>query len=275
MSVSVRGWVYSSASSYSREQRDVVADVELVDAVLPALVQVHRAGMRDGEHACVVDGADRALLVPVDEPVLDRRSGAQPDVRRGRALAAPVHAPAAGLQQVGVHEVPHGVVEAVAEPALVVGRERQLVRRARDLGAQHERVLRVHDRALGLTVGQLARVRGVPLVELVVAGDEHRRRAAAGASGAAGLLPHRRERAGETVEDHRVEPADVDAELERVRRRDAEQPAAREVAFELAPLLGEVAGAVRGDAGRRAPTPRLRAGPRALRRRARRCGGCA
>ena len=48
-----------------------------------------------------------------------------------------------------MHELAHGVVEPVAEPALVVGRERQLVRRARDLRAQHERVLRIDDRALG------------------------------------------------------------------------------------------------------------------------------
>ncbi len=88
MSVSVRGCVYSSASSYWREQRDVIARVELVDAVLPALVQVHRARVRDREHARVVDRADRALLVAVDQPVLDRRSAAQPDVA-ARAGARP------------------------------------------------------------------------------------------------------------------------------------------------------------------------------------------
>ena len=44
-----------------------------------------------------------------------------------------------------------------------------------------------------------------------------------GAAGPAGLLPHRRERSGEAVEHHRVEPADVDAELERGRRGDAEE----------------------------------------------------
>ncbi len=89
---------------------------------------------------------------------------------------------------------------------------------------------------------------GVPLVELVVAGHEHGRRSSPGPARAAGLLPHRRERARETVQDHGVEPADVDAELERVRCRDAEQTAARDVEFERAPLVGEITGAVRGDA---------------------------
>ena len=134
-----------------REHRDVIAQVELVDAVLPTLVQVDRAGMRDREHARVVDGADRALARRASiEPVLDRRTAAEPDARRaGGRSPRPVHLPAARREQVGVHELAHRVVEAVAEPAFVVGRERELVRRARDLRAQHERVLRVHDRALG------------------------------------------------------------------------------------------------------------------------------
>ena len=150
---------------------------------------------------------------------------AQPDAGRGCARARPVHAPAARREQVGLHELAHRFVEAVAEPARVVGRDRQLVRRARDLRPQHERVLRVHDRAFGRAAGELGRVRDVPLVELVVAGDEHRRGPPVGATGAPGLLPHRRERAGEPVEHDRVEAADVDAELERVRGRDAEHAA--------------------------------------------------
>ena len=186
-------------------------------------------------------------VVDVDELVLDRRSAAQPDIGRGRAWARPVHVPAARREQVGLHELAHGFVEPVAEPARVVGRERQLVRRARDLRAEHERVLRVHDRALGRAAGELGRMRDVPLVELVVAGDEHRGRAPVGAARAPGLLPHRRQRAREAVEHDRVEAADVDAELERVRGRDAEQPPARELELELAALRREVAGPVRGD----------------------------
>ena len=136
------------------------------------------------------------------EPVLERRAGAQPDVARGRSLARPVHASrraASGGRRARASRT------ASSRPSpnqrSSSGASGQLVRRARDLGAQHERVLRVDDRALGRAMRQLARVRGVPLVELVVAGDEHRGRTAAGAPGAAGLLPHRRERAGEAVED--------------------------------------------------------------------------
>ena len=85
----------------------------------------------------------------------------------------------------------------------------------------------------------------VPLVELVVARHEHRGGTAGAAAGAADLLAHRRERAGEAVEHDRVERADVDAELERVGGHHAAELAGRELGLELAPLVGEVAGAVR------------------------------
>src|SRR5207237_1361140 len=49
-------------------------------------------------------------------------------------------------------------------------------------------------------------------------------------------------------DDARIEPADVDAELLRSRRRYPEQPSFGEVAFERAPLFGKVPGTVRSDA---------------------------
>ena len=91
----------------------------------------------------------------------------------------------------------------------------------------------------------------VPLVELVVAGDEHRGRPSRRAPRPPHLLAHRRERAREAVEHHRVEGTDVDAELERARCHDTAELAARQLRLELAPLVGEVAGAVRGDGRRR------------------------
>ena len=68
---------------------------------------------------------------------------------------------------------------------------------------------------------------GVPLVELVVTGDEHRGGAATGAPGAPDLLAHRRERAGEAVEHDGVERTDVDAELQRTGCDHATEFAAR------------------------------------------------
>ena len=230
------------------QQRDVLGGVEPLDAVLPALVQVHRAGVRDREDPGVVDGADGAFVAEVEEPVLDRRAAPQAHAARRGLPARPVHPARPRREQVGVHEIAHRVVEAGAEPALVLGRERQLLRGARDLRAHDEGVLRVDDRVLGRALRQLGGMRRVPLVELVVARDEDRRRTAAGAPGPPRLLPHRGERAGEPVEHDRVEAADVDAELQRVRRGDAEQPPARQLELQRAALLGEVARAISTDA---------------------------
>ena len=49
MSVSSRGWVYSSASSAGVEERDVLVEVEPLDPPLPTLVEVERARMGDVE----------------------------------------------------------------------------------------------------------------------------------------------------------------------------------------------------------------------------------
>ncbi len=77
------------------EERDVIGGVEVVDPVLPALVQVDSTGVRDREDPGVVDGADRATVGPVDQPVLDRRAGSEPDLRGGRLPTRPVHLPGA------------------------------------------------------------------------------------------------------------------------------------------------------------------------------------
>ena len=71
------------------------------------------------------------------------------------------------------------------------------------------------------------------------------------AAGTSPLLAEAGDRAGEADGDRAVEVADVDAELERVGGRDAEQVALHEAPLDLAPLLRRVTGAVRRQAGRR------------------------
>src|SRR5690606_36801536 len=95
---------------------------------------------------------------------------------------------------------------------------------------------------------ELRRVADEPLVELVGAGDEHRRRLATAADGPAGLLPERGDRAGEAVEHDRVEAADVDAQLEGGGGDDAGQAPVEQLVLDAAPLLGEVAAPVGADA---------------------------
>ena len=111
------------------------------------------------------------------------------------------------------------------------------------MAVEHARVLVVEDRRLDPPAEQRARLAHEVLVEGVLARDEHRETVSA-AAGPAPLLPQRRDRPREADRDHAVEQADVDSELERVRRAHAEQLALEQPPFDLAPLRGRVAGAV-------------------------------
>ncbi len=82
-------------------------------------------------------------------------------------------------------------------------------------------------------------------VQRVVAGDQHAEGVAMAAAGAPDLLPHRGAGAGEARHHHGVEPADVDAELERVGRGQPGQLAGAQGALDGAAFLGEVAAPVR------------------------------
>ena len=99
------------------------------------------------------------------------------------------------------------------------------------------RVRVVEDRRLDAAREQRVRLAREELVERVVAGDEDREPALAPA-GAAPLLPERGDRPGEADRDRAVEEADVDSELERVRRRSRRELALDEAPLDLAALLG-------------------------------------
>ena len=101
---------------------------------------------------------------------------------------------------------------------------------------EHARVRVVEDRRLHAPAEQRVGLAHEVLVERVLARDQHGEPVAA-ATGATPLLAQRRDRAGEADGDRAVEQADVDAELERVRRRDAEQLSLDEPPLDVAPLL--------------------------------------
>ncbi len=96
------------------------------------------------------------------------------------------------------------------------------------------------------------------------------------APGPARLLAQRRQRAGEAVDDDRVEAADVDAELERARRDDTGELACGERVLELAPLLRQVPGSGTRRRGARPLRARFVPAPSGgpARRRARCPSGC-
>ena len=138
----------------------------------------------------------------------------------------------------------------VAERRAVGVVDRRLERRSRDVAVEHARVRVVEDRRLDAAAEQRLGLAHEVLVERVLRGDEHREPVAAPAR-AAPLLAQARDRAREADGDRAVEQADVDAELERVGRRDAEQLALDEAPLDVASLLRRVAGAVRREPLRR------------------------
>ena len=138
------------------------------------------------------------------------------------------------------------MVTASAERGAVVVVHRRLKRGRGDVTVEHARVRVVEDRRLDPPSEQRLGLAHEVLVERVLGGDEERE-AVAAAAGAAPLLAQARHRAGKADGDGAVEQADVDAELERVRGRDAEQLPLDQPPLDLAPLLRRVSGAVRRE----------------------------
>ena len=145
-----------------------------------------------------------------------------------------------------------------AERLRVAVVERRLEGGGEDVRVEDPRVRVVEDRCLDAAGEQCVGLAREELVERVLARDEDRE-AAVAPPGPPPLLAERRDRAREADRDRAVEEADVDPELERVGRRDAEQIALDEPPLDLAPLLGRVAGAVRREP--RARSRRRRARP--------------
>ena len=121
--------------------------------------------------------------------------------------------------------------------------DRPLERRREHVPVQDARVRVVEDRCLDGAGEERLGIAHEELVERVLARDEDGD-AVSAAPRAAPLLAQRRDRAGERDRDRAVERADVDPELERVGRGDAEQLAGHQPPLDLAPLRGRVAGAV-------------------------------
>jgi hypothetical protein len=115
------------------------------------------------------------------------------------------------------------------------------------VGREHVRVAGVDQGGLVRAAEQVGRVVQQVGVEGVVLADQHGQRRPALAAGPAGLLPHRGHRARVAVEDDRVQPADVHAQLQGVGGGQPEQPARDQALLQLAALLGQVAGPVGAD----------------------------
>ncbi len=118
--------------------------------------------------------------------------------------------------------------------------ERPLERGGEHVRVEDARIRVVENRCLDPSREQRVGLAHEELVERVLAGDEDGEPPAL-APGAPPLLPERGDRPREADRDRAVEQPDVDAELERLGGRNAEQIALDEAALDLAALLRRVA----------------------------------
>ncbi len=148
---------------------------------------------------------------------------------------------------------PLGLQQALlAEVVLVGGGEGPFVRRRLQVRSADVRVVQVDDRLLDAASQEAVRLAHEVLVERVLAGHQHGV-AVAGPAGPAPALAQAGDRAGEPGDQRDVQAADVDAQLERLRGHDGVELVGEQTAFDVAPLLRRVAGAVRLHALRRVP----------------------
>ena len=112
---------------------------------------------------------------------------------------------------------------------------------------QNEQIVGMDARLLRRPVKEKFRVLDHVLVQRVAARDEERHGCPVPPAGPARLLPGAGDRARIAVDDARLQLADVDAELQRVRADDAEDLAAAQAPLDLPPLLRQIAAAVAAD----------------------------
>jgi hypothetical protein len=85
------------------------------------------------------------------------------------------------------------------------------------------------------------------LIELIITGDERDETGVLAATGPPGSLVGRHLRPRIAIEEHGIEPADVDAEFERVRTPDSSDRSTVQAGFDGLALLGFEGGLVSGD----------------------------
>ena len=228
------------------DERDAALVVELLDEVLLAEVEVDRALVDGRVRPLPLDEAEERSTLPLDD---GERVGV---ARAERDPCGRVVAPLPDVSGGGVLELRklRRPLERLWPELRRIGLvERRLVGGRVHVGVEDPGIRVVEDRRLDAAREECVRLAREELVERVLARDEHGQPALT-AAGAAPLLTQRGDRPREADRDRAVEEADVDAELERVGRRHAEQLALDEASLDVAPLLCRVAGAIGGEASR-------------------------
>ena len=225
----------------------LLVPVEAVDVVLLAAVHVDRLVVDEQRRRRAVDLADDARLRALldDDEVVDGRR-AQADALGREGLGHPVVAAA------GLHE--HALVGEQLEQLGASPAPNSSPSSNGSSNAAHFRWLMRTSRLSGSTrpaSGDVSKRYSGCDATYWLSGDDDATSTAndepVAAARAADLLPGARERARVAGEHRRIEPADVDAQLERVRRDDAADAPVAQAALDGAPLVRQIAAAVALD----------------------------
>ena len=175
------------------------------------------------------------MTAPVIPTALDRNSpAARACDAHNRALAAELRTRVAAVALGG---------GAKSRAQLRPG-ERALIGGAQQMLRNDPAILRIHHSALVRAAKEVFRMTHEELVQRIVHCDHYGERLVATAPGAAGLLPCAGDRARIPGKDRGVQPADVDAELERICRGDAYQLAIEQSLLDTPALLGRISRSV-------------------------------
>ena len=208
-------------------------------------MEVDRAFVDGGVRPLALDQAEYRAALRFHDREGVRGGRAQTELG-GRVIATRPHV--AGLRLSQLRQQRCALERLSAERRAVVVIEGRLERCGSDVAVEHARVRVIENRRLHLPVEQRVRLAHEVLVECVLAGDEHCQ-AMTAPPGSSPLLAQGCHCPRKPDRDRTVEQADVDPELERVRRRDPEQVAFDQSPLDLAPLFGRVARSVRRQPG--------------------------
>jgi hypothetical protein len=192
--------------------------VELPHEPLLAEMEVDGALVDRRVRALALDDAhDRAGASVDDGECVGARA---PERGAGRGIVLALPDPAA-RRVLELRDVRRPLERGIAERRAVGVVDRRFERGGGDVTVEHPRIREVEPGRLHAPLQQRRRLPHEVLVERVLGGDQDRQPVPAPPR-AAPLLPQRRDRAREADGDRAIEEADVDPELERVGRRDAE-----------------------------------------------------
>ncbi len=221
----------------------LLAPVEPIHVVLARLVEVDGALVDEGPSGEEVDLADdpRPITAGLDDDHVHVGARAQRHLRGGEVLARPVPATVRGLAHVALLAEEGEQLVCRLLPESLAWLERQLEGRRPQVRQEDVQVLRIEACLLRAGLEEQVGVGGHVLVDRIAGRHEDGRARLEASAGPPDALPGGGDGTRVAGQHGRVEPADVEAQLEGVRAHHAEHLAAAQSALDGPPLGRQIA----------------------------------